>query len=344
MSTGRGTRYLDDGDDLRAARRARAAQREARRHQEPDLPESDEIAEPDDLDEPDDFDEPDDEPERPRRPSRPVQSERRRGGGSELLQRILIAVPLAVIAIIFVDVGGLAFAVLMALVSVLCLVELYRMLERWKPIPVIGYIAAVALVAGAHYGTDRTVLEIAMIAIPVTFLAVVVEQRGGMPTVSIAGTLLGIFWIGLGFAHAELLRELPHGNAIVIDVMVGTFLADTGAYLGGRLFGRRPLAPSISPNKTVEGLSLGMFTAIVAVFIAGRFQQTWLTEGDSLLLGAVVAVLGPLGDLFESVVKRDAGAKDAGTLFGAHGGALDRLDAIIFTVVGGYYVWVGLLH
>jgi phosphatidate cytidylyltransferase len=234
--------------------------------------------------------------------------------------------------------------VLMALLSALCLVELYRMLERWKPIPLIGYLAAVGLVAGAHYGTDRTVLEIAMIAIPVTFLAVVVEERGGMPTVSVAGTLLGIFWIGLGFAHAELLRELPHGNAIVIDVMVGTFLADTGAYLGGRLFGRRPLAPAISPNKTVEGLGLGMFTAIVAVFIAGRFQQTWLTEGDSLLLGVAVAVLGPIGDLFESVVKRDAGVKDSGTLFGAHGGALDRLDAIIFTVVAAYYVWVGILH
>jgi phosphatidate cytidylyltransferase len=284
-------------------------------------------------------------PEGRQRPARRERSPRReRSGGSELLQRILIAVPLAIVAIIFVDVGGLAFAVLMALVSVLCLVELYRMLERWKPIALIGYAAAVAMVAGAHFGSERTVLEIAMIAIPVTFLGVIIEERGGIPTVSIAGTLLGIFWIGLGFAHAELLRGLPHGNAIVIDVMVGTFLADTGAYLGGRLFGRRPLAPSISPNKTVEGLGLGMFTAVVAVFVAGRFQQTWLTEGDSLLLGLAVAVLGPIGDLFESVVKRDAGTKDAGTLFGAHGGALDRLDAVIFTVVAGYYVWSGILH
>ena len=293
-----------------------------------------------------DEEEPRDARRRARQRERPPARRRRRGGseGSDLLQRILIAIPLAIIAIIFVDVGGLAFAVLMALVSTLCLVELYRMLERWRPIPLVGYAAAVALVAGAHYGTDRTVLEIAMIAIPVTFLAVVMEGRGGMPTVSIAGTLLGIFWIGLGFAHAELLRELPQGNGIIVDVMVGTFLADTGAYLGGRLFGRRPLAPSISPNKTVEGLGLGMFTAIVAVFIAGRFQTIWLTEGDSLLLGVAVAVLGPVGDLFESVVKRDAGAKDAGTLFGAHGGALDRLDAIIFTVVAGYYVWVGILH
>jgi phosphatidate cytidylyltransferase len=263
---------------------------------------------------------------------------------SDLLSRVLIAVPLAVVAIVFVDIGGSAWALLMAVVSVLCLMELYRMLARRRPAAFVGYAAAVALVIAARYGTDRSVLEVAMGAVPVTFLAVVLEGRDNMPTVSIAGTLLGIFWIGLGFAHAELLRKLAHGNSIVIDVMLGTFLADTGAYVGGRLFGRRPLAPAISPNKTVEGLGLGMFTAILVVFVAGRFQQTWLSEGDSLLLGLTIAVLGPLGDLFESLVKRDAGAKDAGTLFGAHGGALDRLDAVIFTVVGGYYVWVGLLH
>jgi phosphatidate cytidylyltransferase len=263
---------------------------------------------------------------------------------SDLLSRILIAVPLAIVAIVFVDIGGVAWALLMAVVSVLCLMELDRMLARWRPAALVGYAAAAALVVAARYGTDRTVLEVAMAAVPITFLAVALDGRENMPTVSIAGTLLGIFWIGLGFAHAELLRELPHGNSIVIDVMLGTFLADTGAYVGGRMFGRRPLAPTISPNKTVEGLGLGMFTAIVVVFVAGRFQQTWLSEGDSLLLGLTIAVLGPLGDLFESLVKRDAGAKDAGTLFGAHGGALDRLDAVIFTVVGGYYVWAGLLH
>jgi phosphatidate cytidylyltransferase len=83
----------------------------------------------------------------------------------------------------------------------------------------------------------------------------------------------------------------------------------------------------------------GMLGAILAIFIAGLYQ-TWLTQGDALLLGVAVAVLGPLGDLFESLVKRDAGAKDAGTLFGAHGGALDRLDAALFTVVVGYYIWL----
>jgi phosphatidate cytidylyltransferase len=290
-------------------------------------------------------------PGRQERPPREERAARRaaaagraRSPGSDLFARVLVAIPLAFIAIVFVDLGGAAWMGLMAVISVLCLMELYRMLDRWRPAALVGYAAAVALVIAARYGGDRTVLELAMASLPLTFLAIAIEGRQNMPTVAIAGTLLGIFWIGLGFAHAELLRQLPHGRSIVIDVMLGTFLADTGAYVGGRLFGHWPLAPSISPNKTVEGLCLGMFTALLTVFIAGRFQQTWLTEGDSLLLGLTVAVLGPIGDLFESVVKRDAGAKDAGTLFGAHGGALDRLDAIIFTVIGGYYVWVGLLH
>jgi phosphatidate cytidylyltransferase len=140
-----------------------------------------------------------------------------------------------------------------------------------------------------------------------------------------------------------LLRQLPHGNGIVIDVLVGTFLGDTGAYLGGRLFGRRPLAPRISPHKTLEGLICGMLVAIVSVFLAGLFQA-WLTETDAVWLGLAVAILGPIGDLFESAIKRDAGTKDAGRLFGPHGGVLDRADAALFTIVAGYYVWYALLH
>ncbi len=133
----------------------------------------------------------------------------------------------------------------------------------------------------------------------------------------------------MAFSHAVLLRQLPHGNGIVIDVMIGTFLADTGAYFGGRLFGRRPLAPDISPNKTVEGLVCGMLVAIVAVFFASFYQQPWMTSGHALLLGLAIAVLGPIGDLFESLVKRSAGAKDSSGLLPGHGGVLDRVDALL---------------
>jgi phosphatidate cytidylyltransferase len=178
----------------------------------------------------------------------------------------------------------------------------------------------------------------------VVFLAMLGRVHHGGATVAIAGTLFGILWIAVAFAHAELLRKLPHGDGIIIDVLLGTFLGDTAAYVGGRLFGRRQLAPSISPGKTVEGLFCGVLIAILAVFLAGLFQNTWLTQTHALELGLAVAVLGPIGDLFESLVKRDAGTKDAGTLFGAHGGALDRLDSVLFTIVAGYYIWLGVVH
>jgi phosphatidate cytidylyltransferase len=280
---------------------------------------------------------------RERNPSRPPPPKTPKRRPSDLLTRVLIGVPLAILAIAFVDLGGIPWAVLMIVASLLCLSELYEMLARWRPIQTVGFAGAVAMVIVARYGNVRDVLEVAMITIPVTFLAVAMAQQRGMATVRVAGTLLGIWWIGLAFAHAELLRGVPHGGSIIIDVMLGTFLGDAGAYLGGRLFGRRPLAPEISPNKTVEGLGCGMFVAILAVFVAGQYQP-WMTKGDALLLGVAVAVLAPIGDLFESMVKRDAGVKDSGRIFGPHGGALDRLDAIIFTMVASYYVWVGILH
>jgi phosphatidate cytidylyltransferase len=266
---------------------------------------------------------------------------RARGPRSDLTARIFVAVPAAIVAITFVDVGGLAFALFMVAVGCVCLHELYRLLGRWRPLAPVGFLALAAMVLAARFGTQRDVVEIALAAVPVTFLAALLRGHGHM-TVSIAGTLLSIYWIGFAFAHAELLRQLPHGGGVLIDVLVGTFLGDTGAYVGGRLFGRRPLAPDVSPHKTVEGLVCGMLVTIVAVFLAGLYQD-WLTQGDALALGLATAVLAPIGDLFESVVKRDAGAKDAGNVFGAHGGALDRLDAVIFTVVAAYYIWVAVL-
>jgi phosphatidate cytidylyltransferase len=254
-----------------------------------------------------------------------------------------VAVPAAIVAIVFIDLGGLAFALFLIAIGCICLHELYRLLARWRPVSVVGFAALAGMVLAARYGSQRVVMEVAVGALPVLFLGVLVRPQQGGATVAIAGTLLGIYWIGLAFAHAMLLRQLHHGNAIIIDVLVGTFLGDTAAYIGGRLFGRRPLAPQISPNKTVEGLFCGMLIAVLSIFFAGLYQD-WLTQGDALLLGLAVAILGPLGDLFESVVKRDAGTKDAGTLFGPHGGALDRLDAVIFTIVAGYYIWVAAMH
>ena len=275
----------------------------------------------------------------PREPPREPASKKPRRR-SDLLTRVLVAVPLAIATIIFNNIGGLPFALFVIAAGLICMHEAYGLLKVWRPVAAVGLAAIVAMVLVARSGSQGHVLEVGMAAVPVALLAVMLSDRR-RPTVAIAGTLLGIYWVGFAFAHAELLRQLPHGDGVFLDVLVGTFVGDTGAYFGGRLFGRRPLAPNVSPNKTVEGLVCGMLLAVLAVFLAGLYQ-TWLSQGHALLLGVAVAVLGPLGDLFESLVKRDAGVKDSGSVFGPHGGALDRLDAALFTVVVGYYIWLAV--
>jgi phosphatidate cytidylyltransferase len=259
---------------------------------------------------------------------------------SDLAARVLAALPAIAFALFIVIEGGLIFALGVLALAWICMHELCAMYERAHPVRLAGFIAIAGLVAAALYGGgggSSTVLLAAVASLPLVFLLTLAQPHPSAGGLAI--TLLGIFWIGFALAHAVMLRRLPHGEGIVIDVLVGTFLGDTGAYLGGRLFGRRPLAPSVSPGKTVEGLVAGMIFAIAGVWLAGRYQE-WLPGTHALVLGAGVALAGPVGDLFESFLKRHAGVKDTGGLFGAHGGALDRLDAVLFTAVVGYYIWL----
>ena len=254
---------------------------------------------------------------------------------------MIVALPAIAVALFLVIEGGVVFALGLLLFGAVCMHELFAMLERAHPVRLAGFLALAGLLIAAQYGAQYQVLLVAVCALPLLFALTLLQRHpslGGM-----AVTLLGIYWIGFALAHAVLLRGLPHGLGIVIDVLVGTFLGDTGAYLGGRLFGRRPLAPRISPGKTVEGLVVGMFFSVLGVWLAGRYQD-WLPTSQSLVLGLGVALAAPVGDLFESFVKRETGAKDSGSLFGAHGGALDRLDAVLFTIVVGYYIWAAYVH
>jgi phosphatidate cytidylyltransferase len=276
-----------------------------------------------------------------RRPRRPRRRRGEPGEGSDLGARVLVAVPAIAVALFLVIEGGLIFTLGLFVLGCVCLHELYGMYGRAHPVRLAGFVALAALLLAANYGDQFQVLLVLVAALPLLFGLTLLQPR---PSVGgLAVTLLGIYWIGLGLAHAVLLRGLPHGLGIVIDVLVGTFLGDTGAYLGGRLFGRRPLAPTISPNKTVEGLLIGMVCTVLGVWIAGRYQE-WLPGTHAIVLGIAVALVAPIGDLFESFVKREARTKDSGGLFGAHGGALDRLDAVLFAAVVGYYVWAAYVH
>ncbi len=273
-----------------------------------------------------------------------------REGGSDLAARVLVALILAPIAIVMVWQGGEVFALGLVVLGVIALGELYTLMGRVRPPALAGFLALVALLAAALYGEPRHVVMVLVAAFPVTFFLALVRPRRANVSWAIAVTLFGVLWIGLPMVHVLWLRELAieqdgdtvaTGMGLVFDVLIATFVGDTFAYFVGRAYGRTRFAPLISPNKTLEGLLGGVVGGTLAFWCAGLYQD-WLTGWHALLIGFLVAITAPLGDLFESLVKRDLEVKDTGTLFGAHGGVLDRLDAVLFTIVVGYYAAVGL--
>ncbi len=255
---------------------------------------------------------------------------------SDLAGRVLVAIPAAAFAIFIVVQGGLIFALGLIVLGIVALGELYGLMRRARPVDLAGYLAVAGMVVLATYEQRADVLIALVATLPLAFLLAIARPQLSNVSWGLAATVLGVVWIGLPLAHAVFLRSLDHGDGLVIDVLVATFVGDTAAYAGGRLWGRRPLAPDISPNKTVEGLIAGIIGATAAFWFAGLYQD-WLTGWHALAIGFLVALAAPLGDLFESAIKRDLEVKDSGRLFGAHGGALDRLDAVFFTIVVGFY-------
>jgi phosphatidate cytidylyltransferase len=255
---------------------------------------------------------------------------------------VIVAIPWAAFAVAIIVVGGSVFAFAVVGFGIVALAELYRMLAPARPIVIAGYAGLAGLVLSARFGDQYQMVLALVLTGLVTFLLAVARGQRRHVTIAIAVTLFGVLWIGLTLAHAVLLRELDHGGALLANTLIATFLGDTGAYFGGRYWGVHQLAPRISPAKTIEGLVSGILVGTFAFWFAGLYQD-WLSHGDALLIGVCVAAVAPLGDLFESLVKRDLGVKDTGRLFGEHGGVLDRLDAAFFAVVVAYYASVALL-
>jgi phosphatidate cytidylyltransferase len=274
----------------------------------------------------------------------PARAPRRRSGGSDLGSRILVAVPAIAYAIAIIYFGDATFAIGVLALGLICIHELFTMLERMRPVRLAGFLGIAGLVAAAALGDERDVLLALVAFLPVLFVLTLASPVRERITLSLAATVLGVYWIGLALAHAVLLRGLDHGGALVFMVLLGTFIGDTGAYLGGRAFGTRRLAPRVSPNKTWEGLGIGVAVCVLTVWYASRtYDGTWISGTQGLLLGVAVALSAPVGDLFESLIKRDVGTKDTGGLFGVHGGALDRLDAALFSLIAGYHVGLATL-
>jgi phosphatidate cytidylyltransferase len=257
--------------------------------------------------------------------------------------RVLMALPLIGFAVLIVVYGDIVFTLGAIGLGLLCLHELYGMTQRVRPIVLAGFLVTAAMALAAQYGEPRHVILVLAIGFPVTFALAVVRPRREHVSWAIAVTLFGAVWVGGALVHAVWLRGLDHGAALLVCTLLGTFIGDTAAYFGGRSWGRRPLAPLISPNKTLEGLLAGLAGGTFAFWLyAFAYHHEWLAGTDALIVGASVAVAAPLGDLFESMIKRDLEVKDTSGVFGPHGGALDRLDAVFFSIPTAYYVATAL--
>ncbi len=242
--------------------------------------------------------------------------------------------------------GDLAFSVAVAAVAALAAVEVCD-LARSKdltPSRVVAAVLSTALVL-SHYvfstlwSTPEYVpllivsAAIAVLALTLT-LSPVQNQNAAL-------TLAAVLYPAALLAHAPLLLGGEQGLEWIVFLLVVTFSSDTGAFFVGKAMGKRPLAPTISPNKTWEGAIGGFAAAILAAFIAAWALNIDVDLPLIVVLGALMGVVGQAGDLFESKLKRLADVKESGRLLPGHGGVLDRLDSIVFNLALVYYFVIG---
>ena len=267
----------------------------------------------------------------------------RRGRLGDLPGRLAVAIPGAAVVAALLAVGGAAFASLVAVVAAFAAFEAVRLLRDARALALATGALSAAIVAAAAIDGPEALAPALMASFAILAVGAFSAIRPGDRTPSVLAGTLCVVWVGVALAHAALLRELEDGTVLVLAVLVGTFVGDTFAHILGSLFGRTQLAPAVSPNKSVEGFVAGIVGGSAAVVVlAAIVDEPWFELWEAGLFGLAITVAAACGDLFESALKREAGVKDSGTLLGAHGGVLDRVDALLFTVPLGYYLATAL--
>jgi phosphatidate cytidylyltransferase len=204
------------------------------------------------------------------------------------------------------------------------------------------------MVVAVHAGDVRWMMIPVLAALVLAFGLSAVADVRQRAVVQVAATIFGVVWIGGGAAFLVALRDVDSppawGRDLLVALLIGVWASDIASYFGGRLFGRRRLAPAISPGKTVEGFVIGLVAAVMTgfLYLYDRPPSDPISPVQAFELALVVAILAPVGDLFESYVKRDAGVKDSGRLLAGHGGVLDRVDALLLAGPGVYAVALAL--
>ncbi len=258
------------------------------------------------------------------------------------IRRLYSAVALAPILYVIVRyLPPVLFFGVVLLTAMIAVLEYYRLSfsrEQLFPDAWIGSVATAALLAACHWPGLTSVPTI-LLATVLTVLMVRMASHRGLASAlpDTAMVTFGVLYIGLTLGSYLLLRALPFGESLVIFVVLVTWVGDAGAYYVGMRVGRRPLAPVISPKKTVEGLIGGLTAAVVAALAARAWLLPQYGLIEALGLGCLLGAVGTLGDLAESALKRSAGVKDSGAVIPAHGGMLDRIDSLLFTGPIFYY-------
>ena len=259
----------------------------------------------------------------------------------DLPTRVVTAAIMAAVALLAFVIGRAGTAVLITVIVAAAAFELFDGFRRagFQPATIIGLLGSLSMVGIAYNYGESAFPLVGAIVLGFTlcwYLAQVVHAR---PMVNAAVTMLGFGYVGVLGGFAGLLLAVPDGVGIIIGLALCAVAYDVVGYFVGSRMGRRPLAPDVSPNKTVEGLIAGMIASVFLGALVATFElHPWVTLGDGLLLGIVVAVFAPLGDLVESMLKRDLGLKDFGTILPGHGGVLDRFDAMLFCLPAVYYL------
>lgn len=253
------------------------------------------------------------------------------------LSRIVISVALLPIVLGAVWLGHWWMFALVAIAAALALHEYWLMARTLSPLAPAGYVGAALALVGAEMSGLSWMLAGVLSTFALAFMLKAISEARAAATGAISATVMGTLWIGGGLSFLIVLRDLPdHGRLALVTLLVAVWAGDTFAYFGGRVFGRHKMAPSTSPGKTWEGFVFGTAATIFVTFVA-LYKQDFLTIRESIILGVVLALAGPIGDLFESLLKRDAGVKDSGSILGGHGGMLDRLDAFLFAAPAAYF-------
>jgi phosphatidate cytidylyltransferase len=252
---------------------------------------------------------------------------------------------LAALFVICYLIGPAALVGLATVAIAGCALEAFVMFQRagFRPATLVGAVGSGGAVLAAYWkGTASMplVFVVVLFASLVWYLLRVVEAR---PVVNVAVTFFGFAWVGVLGSFAALLLQAPRGEHLFLGAVVPTVAADMVAWFVGSRLGRHPLAPATSPSKTWEGFIGGGIAALVAGALIGAELAPWGGARHGLELGLVVALMAPLGDLVQSMVKRDLRLKDSGALLPGHGGLLDRFDSLLFVLPSTYFLVV-VLH